>query len=86
MAYELGQRGIRATLLESDGEVGGLASRIRLGLLALWVRGIRNWRRLEEVAAADWLRKLGGERAYHVVWAPLLQGKFGDLAEEVAAV
>ena len=155
-AYELGRHGIRAMLLESDGEVGGLAgsfatqgerlekfyhhwftsdvqmmglidelgqsdkvvlrpsrtglyyahdffklstpldllrfsplplaSRIRLGLLALWVRRIRNWRSLEEVTAADWLRKLGGERAYQVVWAPLLQGKFGDLAEEVAAV
>ena len=154
--YELGRRGISAMLLESEGEVGGLAgsfategerlekfhhhwftsdvhimglidelgqsdkvalrpsrtglyyahdffklstpldllrfsplppaSRIRLGLLALWMRRIRDWRRLEEVTAADWLRKLGGERAYQVVWAPLLQGKFGDLAEEVAAV
>ena len=155
-AYELGQRGIRATVLEMDGEVGGLAgsfategeplekfyhhwftsdvhmmdligelgqsdkvvlrpsrtglyyahdffklstpldllrfsplplaSRIRLGLLALWVRRIRNWRSLEDVTAADWLRKLGGEHVYQVVWAPLLHGKFGSLAEEVAAV
>ena len=155
-AYELGRRGIRATVLESDGTVGGLAgsfptageplekfyhhwftsdvhmmgligelgqsdkvvlrpsrtglyyahdffklstpldllrfsplpmaSRIRLGLLALWVRRIRNWRSLEDITAADWLRKLGGEPAYQVVWAPLLHGKFGDLAEEVAAV
>ena len=29
---------------------------------------------------------MGGERVYQVVWEPLLQGKFGDLAEEVAAV
>ena len=29
---------------------------------------------------------MGGERVYRVVWEPLLQGKFGDLAEEVAAV
>ena len=29
---------------------------------------------------------MGGERVYRVVWDPLLRGKFGDLAEEVAAV
>ena len=29
---------------------------------------------------------MGGERVYRVVWEPLLRGKFGDLAEEVAAV
>ncbi len=155
-AYELGLRGIRATVLERDGEIGGLAgsfdaggarlekfyhhwfshdvhvmrlveelgqsdrivlrpsrvgayyahrffklsspldllrfsalpfwSRIRLGLLALRARRVRDWRDLEDRTAADWLRELGGERVYEVVWQPLLRGKFGDLAEEVAAV
>ena len=155
-AYELGVRGIRATVLERDGEIGGLAgsfnaggaqlekfyhhwfthdvhimrlveelgqsdrilsrpsragayyahqffklstpldllrfsplpfwSRLRLGLLALRARRVRDWRGLEDRTAADWLRELGGERVYEVVWQPLLRGKFGDLAEEVAAV
>lgn len=155
-AYELGLCGIRATVLERDGEIGGLAgsfdaggarlekfyhhwfshdvhvmrlveelgqsdrvllrpsrvgayyahrffklsspldllrfsalpfwSRIRLGLLALRARRVRDWRDLEDRTAADWLRELGGERVYEVVWQPLLRGKFGDLAEEVAAV
>ena len=155
-AYELGKRGIRATVLERDSEIGGLAgsfnaggtrlekfyhhwfthdvhvrrlveelgqsdrvllrpsrvgtyyahqffklsspldllrfsalpfwSRIRLGLLALRARRLRDWRDLEDRTAADWLRELGGERVYEVVWEPLLRGKFGDLAEEVAAV
>ena len=155
-AYELGQRGIRATVLEGDDDIGGLAgsfptrgarlekfyhhwftsdvhvmrlikelgrtdrillrptrtgmyyahnffklstpfdllcfsplsllNRIRLGLLALRARRVKDWRSLEDRTAADWLQKLGGERIYQVVWEPLLRGKFGDVAEEVAAV
>lgn len=154
-AYELGKRGIRATVLEADAEVGGLAggfhtaagrlekfyhhwfasdvhimrlidelghahrvlmrpsrtgmyyagtifrlsnpvdllrfaplpvlSRLRLGLFALWARRIKDWRRLDDLGAADWLRQMVGPRTYEVVWAPLLHGKFGDLAEEVSA-
>ena len=63
-----------------------LGSRLRLGLLALRARRVRDWRSLEDRSAADWLREMGGERVYRVVWEPLLRGKFGDLAEEVAAV
>ena len=155
-AYELGRRGIRATVLERDAAVGGLAGsftaggaqlekfyhhwfthdvhvmnlieelgqsdrvvlhptrtgtyyahrffklstpadllrfsplpfrdRLRLGLLVLRARRVQDWRALEDRTAADWLRAMGGERVYQVVWEPLLQGKFGDLAEEVAAV
>ena len=59
--------------------------RIRLGLLALRARRIRNWNTLEDHTAAEWLRALGGDRAYEVVWEPLLTGKFGELAEEVGA-
>ena len=60
--------------------------RLRLGLLALRARSVRDWGALEDRTAADWLRELGGERVWRVVWEPLLRGKFGDLAEEVSAV
>ena len=63
-----------------------LPDRLRLGWLALRARHLRDWRGLEHRSAADWLRQVGGERVYQVVWEPLLRGKFGDLAEEVAAV
>ena len=63
-----------------------LLNRIRLGLLALRARRVKDWRSLEDRTAADWLRELGGEQVYRIVWEPLLRGKFGDLAEEVAAV
>ena len=29
---------------------------------------------------------MGGEKVYRVVWEPLLRGKFGTLADEIAAV
>jgi len=60
--------------------------RIRLGLLALRARKVTDWRALEDRTAADWLRELGGERVYKVVWEPLLKGKFGPYAEDVSAV
>jgi protoporphyrinogen oxidase len=60
--------------------------RIRLGLLALRSRRVKEWRALEDRTAADWLREMGGKRVYRVVWEPLLRGKFGDVAEEVSAV
>lgn len=60
--------------------------RIRLGLLTLRARRVDDWMALENETAADWLRRLGGENVYKVVWEPLLKGKFGPYAEEVSAV
>lgn len=60
--------------------------RIRLGLLALRARRVKDWKALEKKTAQDWLRELGGESVYRVVWQPLLKGKFGPYAEEVSAV
>jgi hypothetical protein len=60
--------------------------RIRLGLLALRARRVGDWRRLEDLTASEWLRTIGGDRVYRVVWEPLLRGKFGDVADEISAV
>ena len=60
--------------------------RIRLGLLALRARRVNNWMELEEKTAHEWLRELGGENVYRVVWEPLLKGKFGPYADQVSAV
>ena len=61
-------------------------SRIRLGLLALRARAVRDWKELESVSAEDWLVKLGGREVYRVVWEPLLEGKFGPFASRISAV
>ncbi|HOZ31356.1 MAG TPA: NAD(P)/FAD-dependent oxidoreductase [Tabrizicola sp.] len=60
--------------------------RIRLGLMIPRARMVRDWRALEGVTAADWLRKLGGDRVWRVMWEPLLKGKFGPYADTVSAV
>lgn len=64
----------------------GFFDRIRLGLLALRARKVKDWKKLENKTAHDWLRELGGESVYKVVWQPLLKGKFGPYAEDVSAV
>lgn len=60
--------------------------RIRLGLMIPRARMVKDWRALEGVTAADWLRRLGGETVWRVMWEPLLKGKFGPYAETVSAV
>ncbi len=61
-------------------------NRIRLGFVVLNVRIIKNWIKLENITAKDWLVKICGKQGYKVVWEPLLKGKFGRYAEEVSAV
>lgn len=60
--------------------------RFRLGWLTLQARRVRNWRELENKTAETWLRELGGESVFRVMWEPLLKGKFGPYAERVGAV
>jgi protoporphyrinogen oxidase len=64
----------------------GFADRIRLGLLALRARRVKDWKVLENKTAHEWLKELGGENVYRIVWQPLLKGKFGPYAEQVSAV
>jgi len=61
-------------------------SRIRLGILVLYARSIKNYRELENITAKDWLILVGGEQVYRIVWEPLLKGKFGPYAEKISAV
>ena len=60
--------------------------RLRLGWLAVRVKGVREWRALEQVTAKDWLISLAGRDVYRVVWEPLLNGKFGRYADTISAV
>jgi protoporphyrinogen oxidase len=57
--------------------------RIKLGLFALRVKRIKDWRGLEDQTADYWLRERLGGMAYEKVWAPLLKGKFGDYYDQI---
>jgi protoporphyrinogen oxidase len=61
------------------------ADRVRLGLMVLRARTVRDWQALDDVSAMDWIRTVAGERVLRVVWEPLLHGKFGGHAPEVSA-
>ena len=63
-----------------------LPNRIRLGLLALRARRIRDWKSIEHLTAREWLIRLAGPEVFRVVWEPLLVGKFGHYADKVGAV
>ncbi len=57
--------------------------RIKLGLFALKVGRIKDWRGLEDQTADYWLRERLGGKAYEKVWAPLLKGKFGEYYDKI---
>lgn len=63
-----------------------LLDRIRTGLMALYARRISNWKVLEGTSSVDWVRRVGGKKAFEAIWGPLLKGKFGPEAENVSAV
>lgn len=60
--------------------------RVRLGILYLRTRFVKDWHALEGITAREWLIDMAGEEVYHAVWEPLLRGKFGRYADDVAAV
>ncbi len=60
-----------------------LFDKIRSGPVAIYLRLTRNWRPLEKHTAHKWLTRWLGQRAYQILWEPLLVGKFGDYYQDV---
>ena len=58
--------------------------KIRTGLVTAYLRTTNDWRPLEKVTAAGWLRKYYGKPAYKTLWQPLLEAKFGKEAEKIS--
>ena len=61
-----------------------VVDRLRMGAALASLKAMPNPRLLEGQTAADWIRRWMGSAAYDVVWGPLLRGKFGDAAPEIA--
>ncbi len=61
-----------------------MRDRLRMGAALAYLKALPNPELLEGRTATDWIRRRMGRRAYDVVWGPLLGGKFGALAEEIA--
>jgi protoporphyrinogen oxidase len=60
-----------------------LFDKLRAGPVAIYLRLLRDWPRLERHTAHDWLTRWMGPRGYQVLWEPLLVGKFGEYYREV---
>ena len=52
--------------------------RVRMGWLGLRARALGMHPSLDDISAADWIRGMIGERAFNILWKPLLSAKIGD--------
>ena len=62
-------------------------ARVRLGAAVLAIqRGPGNPAPFERVTARKWIERYMGRDAYRALWGPLLRGKFGERADDIAMV
>ncbi|MFH2002613.1 MAG: NAD(P)/FAD-dependent oxidoreductase [Planctomycetota bacterium] len=62
-----------------------LLSRIRFGLNVVSSKYTKDWEKLDEISAKEWLTKKIGRHAYQVIWYPLLKVKFGEYYDYISA-
>ncbi|MCX7772693.1 MAG: NAD(P)/FAD-dependent oxidoreductase, partial [Clostridia bacterium] len=60
------------------------ASRIRMGLLVLRSKFIKDYTALEKIQAKEWIVRHSGKDAYGKVWGPLLKSKFDKDSDTVS--
>jgi len=60
--------------------------RLRTGLMTLFLKTYPDWKNFEETKASSWLKKYYGQKAYRILWQPLLKSKFGDQTDKVSMV
>jgi protoporphyrinogen oxidase len=59
-------------------------TKIRFGLVGVYLRLTNNWKPMEKTTVAQWMRKWAGNKAYTEMWEPMVVGKFGEhYAEQV---
>jgi protoporphyrinogen oxidase len=61
----------------------GFLERVRFGVVVAYLKYLARWQPLESVTASSWLARWIGERAYRILWEPLLVGKFGPYYQDV---
>jgi protoporphyrinogen oxidase len=63
----------------------GPVAKARLAATILYASKVKNWKRLEQIPVADWLRRWSGEKTFEKIWLPLLRAKLGDNYEQTSA-
>src|SRR5262245_38270761 len=63
----------------------GWIDKLRLGATIYYASRIKDWKRLEKVPVADWLRRWSGKRTFEKIWLPLLRAKLGENYKKASA-
>ncbi len=63
----------------------GFISKARLAATIFYASRIRNWRPLEHIPVADWLRRWSGSKTFEKIWLPLLRSKLGESYRKTSA-
>lgn len=63
----------------------GLIDKFRLGATIFYASKLKDWKKLEQIPVADWLRKLSGNRTFEKIWLPLLRAKLGENYRKTSA-
>ena len=61
-------------------------ARLRMGAAVVALQRIGDQARFERVTARRWIERYMGRSAWREVWGPMLRGKFGERADEIAMV
>jgi protoporphyrinogen oxidase len=56
----------------------GLLDKLRLGATIFHAARVKDWKKLEQIPAGDWLRRWSGRRTFEKIWLPLLRAKLGE--------
>jgi protoporphyrinogen oxidase len=62
-----------------------LPDKLRLGATIFYASRVKDWRRLESILVADWLKRLSGRRTCEKIWLPLLRSKLGENYKQTSA-
>lgn len=58
--------------------------KIRFGLGIVKLKLVKNYKKIEQFTAEEWMKNNCGEKIYHKIWEPLLITKFGSRKSEVS--
>ena len=62
-----------------------LIDKFRLALTIIIASKIKDWRRLEKIPVATWLKRWSGSNTFNKIWLPLLRAKLGDSYQKTSA-
>jgi len=61
------------------------SERLKLGMQILKWRRLKDWNRLDDISAKEWLLSQMDEKTYRIIWHPLLAIKFGAQYDRISA-